>query len=203
MTRDHEESYELLTRSSSDSGDLNGSIRNAAVVWESSATFSQRVSGTFRKIWHLQNPFSQRRSYQSNKRRVSLCNIAIVRLLLRLVTLTIGFLFMLSVLRAIIFPSYQNPPAHYDNLRQAVEASNLPRRGNPYNEKIFIAANILQENLIRGAWGESVLELIDLLGPDNVFLSIYENDSGPGTVQALKELRSKLQCENDTCPSLH
>ena len=96
---------------------------------------------------------------------------------------------ILSVFRAIILPSYQNPPAHYNALRDAVISSTQPGRGNPHSEKVFIATNILQADLIRGAWGTSVLELIDLLGEENVFLSIYENDSDPGTVEALREFR--------------
>jgi hypothetical protein len=77
-----------------------------------------------------------------------------------------------------------------------VTTSTLPGRGNPYGEKIFIAANILQEDLIRGSWGNAVLELVDLLGADNVFLSIYENDSGRGTADALEELRNKVSCKS-------
>ncbi|MCJ1402021.1 hypothetical protein MMC11_005240 [Xylographa trunciseda] len=102
-----------------------------------------------------------------------------------------------------MFPSYQNPPGHYQVLQQAVVASKLPGRGNPNNEKIFVAANILQENLIHGSWGESILELVTLLGDDNVFLSIYENDSGPGTVEALKELRGKLTCNSSIVTGGH
>lgn len=60
---------------------------------------------------------------------------------------------------------------------------------------MFIAANIVDEELIRGSWGRRVVELVDLLGRDNVFLSIYENDSGPGTRAALSELSKKVQCE--------
>ena len=65
---------------------------------------------------------------------------------------------------------------------------------NPNNEKIFIAANIIDESLIRGRWGNAVQELVYLLGRDNVFLSIYENNAGPGPVTALEELRSKITC---------
>ena len=195
MGRDQEESYELLTRSSSESEDRRASVRSVA-AWESSTTLSQRIFGTFRKIRHLQNPLSQKRSYLGIPRKEHVWKIASLRILWQSLALTIGFLFVLSVLRAIIFPSYQKPPAHYQVLYDAVVASKLPGRGNPYKEKIFIAANILQEDLIRGPWGESMLELIELLGGDNVFLSIYENDSGPGTVSALKELRSRLTCKS-------
>ena len=64
------------------------------------------------------------------------------------------------------------------------------------HEKVFIAANIVDEELVRGAWGQRILELVELLGQDNVFLSIYENDSGSGTRTALKELGEKAKCEN-------
>ena len=60
---------------------------------------------------------------------------------------------------------------------------------------MFIAANIVDEELIRGPWGSRVVELVELLGRENVFLSIYENDSGEGTRAALRELGEKVQCE--------
>ena len=71
----------------------------------------------------------------------------------------------------------------------------LEGSGNPGNEKIFIAANIIDEDLIRGRWGSAVKELIYLLGSQNSFLSIYENDSGPGTKAALRELREAIKCK--------
>ncbi|MCJ1412032.1 hypothetical protein MMC19_006124 [Ptychographa xylographoides] len=89
-------------------------------------------------------------------------------------------------------------PSHYTGL-----PATYPFRGwtenegsaNPNNENIFIAANIIDEGLIRGRWGESVQELIYLLGRRNVFLSIYENDSGAGTAAALDDLRGKITCD--------
>lgn len=59
---------------------------------------------------------------------------------------------------------------------------------------MFIASNIVQEEMIRGPWGRSLLELVDILGEHNVFVSIYENDSGPGTGDALRELAAQLPC---------
>lgn len=44
-------------------------------------------------------------------------------------------------------------------------------RGNPLGEKVYIAANIVDAELVRGVWGDAVLELMDLLGEENVFLS--------------------------------
>jgi len=61
-------------------------------------------------------------------------------------------------------------------------------------EKVFIAANIVDEELIRGAWGDRIVQLVELLGEDNVFLSIYENDSGEGTRAALQALGARVKC---------
>ncbi|KAH0559356.1 hypothetical protein GP486_004132, partial [Trichoglossum hirsutum] len=97
-----------------------------------------------------------------------------------------------------ISPSYtvsQEPP-HYHALRAAVMGSSEPGRGNPRGEKVFIAANIIDEDLIRGAWGKAVVGLVELLGEENVHLSIYENDSGEGTREALLELGKKVSCNS-------
>ncbi|KAH0536369.1 hypothetical protein FGG08_006767 [Glutinoglossum americanum] len=110
---------------------------------------------------------------------------------------------LLAVLTALFLlfstkPSYtiQQEPAHYHALRAAVRGSSEPGRGNPRNEKVFIAANIINEDLIRGAWGKAVVGLVELLGEDNVYLSIFENDSGEGTREALVELGRKVTCNS-------
>lgn len=105
-----------------------------------------------------------------------------LRFFIRFTTATLVILITLILLTPILIPSYTHRPDHYTGT-------------NPSNEKVFIAANIVDEDLIRGAWGERVLELIDIIGPDNTFLSIYENDSGPGTKAALRELSQKVKCE--------
>jgi mannosyltransferase 1 (CAP59) len=64
---------------------------------------------------------------------------------------------------------------------------------NPHQERVFIAANIVDKDLIKGAWGKALLDLIDIIGPENAFLSIYENDSGSDTKQALEELAAKVK----------
>jgi hypothetical protein len=108
----------------------------------------------------------------------------------------IGIFISASILNGILRPSFSDPPERYKDLEQRVKSSNNPGRGNVNNEKVYIAANIINEKLIRGVWGRSLLSLIDLLGENNVFVSIYENDSGPGTSDALRELQRKF-----TCPS--
>lgn len=88
----------------------------------------------------------------------------------------------LVVLTPFLNPSYSTKPSHYTG-------------SNHRHEKVFIAAAITDAGLIRGPWGKSVLELIDIIGPENAFLSIYENDSGPDTAAALRELEEKVRCE--------
>jgi len=127
------------------------------------------------------------------------------------------FYFLLVVvtyvlLTALFWPSYtpsQYPPS-WSNLEEAVregggsnpkgfwreEGSNkttVTGRGNPNNEHVFIAANIVNAHLIEAEWGDRVMELIDLLGERNVFLSIFENDSGVETTRALEGLSARIK----------
>lgn len=99
-----------------------------------------------------------------------------------------------SAINGVLRPSYSNPPSHYRLLEDRIHASRVSGRGNPHNEKVYVASNIIDEDLVRGSWGRSLLSLIDLLGEENVFVSIYENDSGDGTVAALQDLHDALPC---------
>lgn len=105
------------------------------------------------------------------------------RFLLRSVVLCALIAVLLVVITPVLNPSYTRRPSHYTGT-------------NINSEKVFIAANIVDETLIRGAWGTAVQNLVKLLGKENVYLSIYENDSGPGTKAALRELEQKIQCES-------
>jgi Cryptococcal mannosyltransferase 1 len=95
---------------------------------------------------------------------------------------------------AVFYPSYTHLPRHYQELRELVKSSSQPGRGNPRHEKIFIAASVRDRHgrLAKGVWAEKILELVELLGPDNVFLSIYENDAGAVGQAALQELDGRL-----------
>ncbi|KAL3488942.1 cryptococcal mannosyltransferase 1-domain-containing protein [Aspergillus germanicus] len=112
----------------------------------------------------------------------------------------ISVLIALTAITFTFFPSYTYPPAHYISLRNRVlntdPNSNLSGRGNIHNEKIFIAASLYDPTgeLARGHWATSVLELITLLGEENVFLSIYENDSGEEGEKSLAELDARVPC---------
>jgi hypothetical protein len=71
--------------------------------------------------------------------------------------------------------SYMNPPPF-----------TIPAEGN-----VYIAANIIDADLLTGDWGESLKDLVDLIGKDRVYVSIYG-----GPTAALKTLESKLDCNN-------
>ena len=92
------------------------------------------------------------------------------------------FLLLYVILTPILWPSYLWRPAHYSGK-------------NERSEKVFIAANIVDADLIEGEWGQRVAELVELLGNDNVYLSVYENDSGEETKKALKGLKERVHCE--------
>lgn len=56
-------------------------------------------------------------------------------------------------------------------------------------ETVFIAANIIDGELIKGPWGASLLDLVDAIGPTRVHVSIYG-----GPTEALNHLASLLEC---------
>ncbi|KAA8895067.1 cryptococcal mannosyltransferase 1-domain-containing protein [Sphaerosporella brunnea] len=88
-----------------------------------------------------------------------------------------------------------NPPGYWKLLpgEHGVQKATASGRGNPNNERVFIAANIVNAELIEQEWGVRVMELMDMLGPENVFLSIFENDSGLETKKALHSLASRIK----------
>ena len=52
-----------------------------------------------------------------------------------------------------------------------------------------------RERILLNAVAELVDDLIDIIGPQNAYLSVYENDSGPETKEALQELAAKVKCK--------
>lgn len=107
-------------------------------------------------------------------------------------------LLAITVVGGTFFPSYTVPPQHYIDLRDRVTLAH-GQGGNIGNKKVFIAASLYDPGgkLTGGRWAENVLQLIDLLGPDNTYLSIYENDSGVGGKDALDGFRERVPCDNN------
>ncbi|RAH65806.1 uncharacterized protein BO66DRAFT_423206 [Aspergillus aculeatinus CBS 121060] len=198
----HPDEYELETRSSVDSQE---SFNLDDADFESQVP--PRPRRMLRKVPFLSRLFSSTYSgYRSLKpsrpflsastRRGCYRRLLFRRWCLRLHAAA-GIILALIVLTSIFRPSYTRLPPHYSSLRDAVSQSTEPGRGNPRNEKVFIAASLYDRDgdLAQGHWGNSVLRLIDLLGPNNVFLSIYENDSGADGERALRGLETQVTCK--------
>jgi hypothetical protein len=119
-----------------------------------------------------------------------------LRRIVHVVFLLIVAIVAIVAVTFLFFPSYTHRPAHYQSLERSIKGSQEPGRGNPRNEKVFIATNLYDRGggLARGRWGRSLLELVDLLGHDNAFLSIYENDAGDEAERALSELDAQVHC---------
>lgn len=118
-----------------------------------------------------------------------LCSICYISLLI---------LLTLLLLTAVFRPSYTSPPAHYRTLRERVEKTEDYGSANPENQKIYIAASIYDEggHLLGETWGEAVLELINILGNRNVYLSIYENTAGELAQTREFQFERKVQCQH-------
>jgi hypothetical protein len=105
----------------------------------------------------------------------------------------------LILICGVFFPSYTYPPPRYTELQQRVQNSAF-RTGsaNVNNEKIFIVASIYDNDgeLLGGDWGHAVSNLIDILGPENVYLSVYENDPDEKAHAALEEYGSHVKCNS-------
>ena len=162
-----------------------------------------RVSPRARLRYLLPRPFRRWRSplRQTSKQTKRCCGVP-RRTLLRKFK-AISYLFLASIVTAVVltfafFPSYTQPPPHYTGLKARAETFSFPGRGNPQEQKVYIAASLYDPggHLVGGQWSDNVLQLINLLGPENTFLSIYENDSGPEAQAAQAGLDARLPCNH-------
>lgn len=114
------------------------------------------------------------------------------------IRLTLGSLLVLISLTGLLWPSYTHLPPHYKTLRNQVQRSGFPGRGNIENQKVYIAAVLYdpEGTIANGRWGDAILQLIELLGEQNVFLSVYENNSGQEGKNALQALADRVMCNN-------
>lgn len=103
---------------------------------------------------------------------------------------------VLVILFGIFAPSYSHPPQRYVTLRRHIEQADAKGRGNTFNEKIFIAAAVYDHEgeLLGGEWGARLRRFVDIIGPDNVFLSIYENDADKKAQLAMKAFAESVTC---------
>lgn len=87
----------------------------------------------------------------------------------------LGALFVLVIFTALFNPSYTSPPAF----------------SIPEDERVFIAANIVNDELVRGVWGQAIIDLVELIGPEKAYVSVYG-----GPTEALQEFRKQLRCNS-------
>lgn len=204
--------FDLAEESTSDSNDidLDSADFESQGLTTSSYVHRRQTSSSLALIKNIPLLFSdavRRRGFQrrgltrSRRRKTSRRGSRLVFLIECLV----GTLFALILTTSIFAASYTRRPAHYEALRRRVLASKDYGRGNPENEKIFIATSIYDKGgqLANGAWGRSLLDLIDILGNRNVFLSIYENDAGEKAKEALSKLKDRVQCPNEVVFERH
>jgi hypothetical protein len=111
----------------------------------------------------------------------------------------LAIIVLLILVCPVFFPSYSNPPHRYTALRARVQkAPRQAGRANVDNEKIFVAAALYDRRgkLLSGDWAASMLGLIHVLGPDNVYLSIYENDADEESKRALTNFEKQVTCQS-------
>lgn len=128
-----------------------------------------------------------------------------LRRLLRLIYGFLGFCLALLVFAGIFVPSYTHLPPHYVALRDRVKQNWESGSANINKEKVFIAASIFDPGgeLAQGAWAQNILQLVHILGPENVYLSIYENDSGTKALEALAALEREVPCNHTLISEEH
>lgn len=195
----HPDEYELRSRSSS--VDSDGTFDLDEADFESQIPSTSRLRS--RRSWlpRIFQNFSGYRRLKTNSRPLltsSSGSNCLPRFRVRrrccYLPVVFGIVFALVLLTSIFRPSYTRPPAHYARLRSSALGTSSVGRGNLRNEKVFIAASLydLGGELAGGQWGTQLLQLIDLLGDQNVFVSIYENDSGEEGQTALRELERQI-----------
>ncbi|KAJ5579521.1 uncharacterized protein N7459_005506 [Penicillium hispanicum] len=198
----HPDEYELASRSSLDS---EGTFNLDDDDFESQIPPSSRL-GAPRLPWlsRIFSSFSGYRHIKTNTRPILASSARPTcgrRFLFRrrccYLHVVFGIIFALVLLTSIFRPSYTHPPAHYSALRRSALDKSYAGRGNPRNEQVFIAASLYDRGgeLAGGQWGTQLLQLVDMLGPNNVFVSIYENDSGAEGQAALRELEKQIPSE--------
>ncbi|OCK77174.1 glycosyltransferase family 69 protein [Lepidopterella palustris CBS 459.81] len=190
--------YELLPRSSSESGHSFHASNNASFKLHENDP-QELLLLSWLRLWRCRSgsipsrktAYSRISGPRRHRRRA-------VRLLYWLLIGLPYFLALLVLFVAAFRPSYTHRPAHYTELHERTLRSSKPGRANLYNEKVFIAASIYEKGgfLTGGAWGEAILNLVDLLGPENVYLSVYENDPDTKSKESLESFEKRVNCNS-------
>ena len=105
------------------------------------------------------------------------------RRLLRLLKAFIGILVIYSFLESLFIHRNVN----------SLDPIPAPKPPGPTAQKIFIASTHWNnERILRSHWNDAVLDLVRVLGPANVYVSIVEGGSWDDSKGALRELDAQL-----------
>jgi len=175
--------------------------RVPAVVWGAAASWSAVRTTRYTLISDLDDTRNHSRDAFHIRTKPAFRSVGRLRLrrliwtvLVALPSLTV----VVVLLVAVLYPSYSHPPPHYNILRTHASISTDPGRANIHNEKVFIASSIYdkQGKLASGPWAQNLLDLIDLLGPENVFLSVFEDDPDSLARTSLERFSKRVNCES-------
>lgn len=196
---DHDETMELTLRQSHRANEVDeddADLLTGKVIRRNNS----KVSKLFDHVVpsSLRTGYTNRRAVPSTRRRLRCCNRALIRLFVNLAYTVLAIVISALIVAGVLFPSYTALPPHYEQLREQATSSSEAGSGNPNQQKVFIASSLYDPKgeLAGGRWAQSVLQLIHLLGPENSYLSIYENDSGEPGRQALDQLRDATTCNH-------
>lgn len=203
----HPDEYELVDRVSSDSNETfdldEADFESQGLTTASYLHHTPSFNLLFRYIPpRLRNILIRFKLRHGRAKRPVSRHLFSVKVLQRRICFSLWIAFTvlcaLVFLTAIFRPSYTILPTHYQELKSRILETRNEGRGNLDNQKIFIATSIYDRNghLAGGAWGQAILNLIDILGHDNVYLSIYENDGGDEAQTALKRFETEVRCQH-------
>jgi hypothetical protein len=174
------EAHELLPRHSGAFSDIDSEY------FLEDHDYTSPSFGPLQRLYSFSKLYRRQRPRQKYKQLLCWALVTILSAVTFLVLFTVVFL-----------PSYTHLPEHYQVLKRNCQASQIPGRGNVGNEKVFIAATLQDRDglLLGGEWGAAIVELVQLLGPENVHLSIYENDASNLAQDSLHGLGKHLNCK--------
>ena len=186
------EQYELLPRTSQDSILSSGS---SAQAHDGPPPASPHLLRRF--MWYFfRLPLRPVRSVYTKIHRPGGSRGLLFRGSCWIFTAFVTFIVVLVIYTFAFRPSYTYLPDHYRALQKRCVESKETGRGNINNEKVFIAATLYDPGgtLMGKDCGSAVLWMVELLGPQNVYLSIYENDADPLAKAALESMERKITC---------
>ncbi|KAF7308229.1 hypothetical protein HMN09_00670800 [Mycena chlorophos] len=106
--------------------------------------------------------------------------------------LLLVFYLSLALFGVHMLRTYELPIDHRFKARVDLANKSPRREGYSTGEKVFIAAMFYNNAGVLPYWISQATRLIHYLGPDNVFVSIVESNSGDSTPQLLEDFASTL-----------